>query len=34
LKKKDGALDFDDLLLEAVKLLERNEEIKNHYLRK
>ncbi len=34
LKKKDGAFDFDDLLLEAVKLLEQNPEIKKHYLRK
>ena len=34
LKKKDKALDFDDLLLEAVKLLERKENLREHYLRK
>jgi len=34
LKKKDKALDFDDLLLESVKLLNKNEDLKNHYQRK
>lgn len=33
-KRKDKALDFDDLLLEAVKLLDKKDDLKNHYQRK
>ncbi len=32
-KKGDSALDFDDLLLETAKLLEKNEAVRNHYRR-
>ena len=34
LKKKDKALDFDDLLLETAKILEQNIEVRQHYLKK
>ncbi len=34
LKKKDKALDFDDLLLEAVKLLEKKNDLRKHYQNK
>lgn len=34
LKKKDKALDFDDLLLEAVKLLEKKDDLRKHYQNK
>lgn len=33
-KKKENALDFDDLLLKTVKLLKENEEIKKYYQEK
>ncbi len=34
LKKEDNALDFDDLLLETAKLLEKNMDVRNHYQRR
>lgn len=34
LKKHDKALDFDDLLLESALLLEKDIEVRKHYLRK
>ncbi len=34
IKKKDKALDFDDLLLESAKLLNNYKEIREHYLKK
>ena len=34
IKEEDKALDFDDLLLKTAQLLENNNEIRNHYLKK
>ncbi len=34
IKEKENALDFDDLLLKTALLLQNNEDIRNHYLKK